>query len=165
MTWMSSLFLENLSKGFRPITQLVWCRWLFLDYAADIEALVKQNNESVDFNIKDLGADRRKPSISFLDHSNIFDCLKVRRDRIIRESLESPKFNSIGSRKSSMNPNGSKDEPLDFATNQYNMHRSDLFRKRVPMFSFDGDNTSSIKSKESSKNTMSKKSSENSLIR
>mmetsp|Transcript_15849 Transcript_15849/g.15605 ORF Transcript_15849/g.15605 Transcript_15849/m.15605 type:complete len:170 (+) Transcript_15849:148-657(+) len=78
--------------------------------------------------------------------------------------MESPKFNSIGSRKSSINPNGSKDEPLDFATSQYNMHRSDLFRKRVPMFSFDGDNTSSVRSKESSKNTMSKKSSENSLI-
>ena len=79
--------------------------------------------------------------------------------------MESPKFNSINSRKSSVNPNGSKDEPLDYATAQYNIKGSDLFRKRSHMFSFDGENTSSMKSKESSLNTTSKKSSENSLIR
>lgn len=89
----------------------------------------------------------------------------------MRESMESPKFNSLGSRKSSLNPNGSKDrsfnglkEELDFATAQFNRQGSDMFRKRSHMFSFDGENTSSIKSKNSSINTNSKKSSDNSLI-
>ncbi|CAI2360053.1 unnamed protein product [Moneuplotes crassus] len=127
-----------------------------LDYATDVDAQSKGNNEGLDIHMKELNDQRH--------NSNIFDCLKVRRDRILRESMESPKFNSIKSRESSMNPNGSKDEALDYATSQYNMHRNDMFRKRVPMFSFDGDNTSSIKSKESSKKTTSKKSSENSLI-
>lgn len=84
--------------------------------------------------------------------------------------MESPKFNSIDSRKSSMNPNGSKRsfgmrEELDFARAQYNRQGSDMFRKRSDMFSFDGENSSSIQSKESSANTNSKKSSENSLMR
>jgi len=84
--------------------------------------------------------------------------------------MESPKFNSIGSRKSSVYPRDSKgqsfngqNEELDFATAQFNRQGGDMFRKRMNMFSFDGDNTSSVKSKESSMNT-SKKSSENSLM-
>ena len=65
----------------------------------------------------------------------MFDGLKVRREKIIRDSMESPKFNSIGSRKSSHNPNNSKDrsslglkEELDYATAQYNRQGSDMFK-------------------------------------
>jgi len=84
---------------------------------------------------------------------------------MIRDSVESPRFNSITSRKSSTNPQNSKDEPLDFATSQYNYKGPNLFNKVRPMYSFDGENSSDLRSKESSMNTTSKKSSENSLIR
>mmetsp|Transcript_16701 Transcript_16701/g.19351 ORF Transcript_16701/g.19351 Transcript_16701/m.19351 type:complete len:101 (-) Transcript_16701:478-780(-) len=82
--------------------------------------------------------------------------------------MESPKFNSIDSRKSSVNPNVSKEEArfkeeLDYATNQYLRQGSEMFRKRSHMFSFDGENSSSRRSKVSSVKT-SKKSSENSLV-
>lgn len=129
----------------------------------DLELMLKQaiDNSDIDFR-----RDSRDRNGSF-----IFDCLKVRRERIIRESMESPKFNSVDSRKSSLNPNASKDqqtlnlkEELDFATAQFNRQGSDMFRKRSLMFSFDGENQSSGKSgKTSSYNATSKKSSDNSL--
>lgn len=56
-------------------------------------------------------------------------------------------------------------EELDFATAQFLKQGNDMFRKRSQMFSFDNSYGSSVKSKESSINTTSKKSSENSLIR
>ena len=82
--------------------------------------------------------------------------------------MESPKFNSIDSRKSSLDPNGNKEnvnfkEELDYATAQFLRQGSEMFRKRSHMFSFDGENSSSVKSKESSIKT-SKKSSENSIV-
>jgi len=80
----------------------------------------------------------------------------VRRDKILRDSVDSPRFNSITSRKSSVNPHNSKDEPLDFATSQYNYRGPDLFNRVRPMYSFDGENSSDPKSKESSMNTTSK---------
>ena len=82
--------------------------------------------------------------------------------------MESPKFNSVDSRKSSLDPNGMKEDvnfkdELDYASVQFVRQGSEMFRKRSHMFSFDGDNSSSMRSKESSLKT-SKKSSENSLM-
>jgi hypothetical protein len=70
-----------------------------------------------------------------------------------------------------MNPRFSKSrfsgmkEELDFSSINYLKQGNDMFRKRSKMFSFDGSYVSSIKSKESSMKTTSKKSSENSLMR
>lgn len=85
--------------------------------------------------------------------------------------MESPKFNSIGSRKSSLNPGFSNNvntigfkEELDYATAQFNRQGSDMFRKRSDMFSFDGENSSASHQKSTSNYGSSKKSSDTSLL-